>query len=65
MPHDEFPDEVADPLMIIRELRGVIIRQRVIIIICLMLALAMGVSCCCAGSLQAGYQRPLNLLLPR
>ena len=43
MPHNEFPDEVADPLMLIRELRGVMIRQRVIIIICLMLILAMGV----------------------
>ncbi len=43
MPHNEYPDEVADPLMIIKELRGVIIRQRVIIIICLMLILAMSV----------------------
>ncbi len=43
MPHNEYPDEVADPLMLIKELHGVIIRQRMIIIICLMLILVMSV----------------------
>ncbi|MBA2503767.1 MAG: hypothetical protein H0V27_12900 [Pyrinomonadaceae bacterium] len=44
MPHNEYPDEVADPLMLIKELHGVIIRQRMIIIICLMLILVMSVT---------------------
>jgi len=43
MPHNEYPDEVADPLMLIKELHGVIIKQ-MIIIICLMLILVMSVT---------------------
>ena len=33
MPHDEYPDEVSDPKMIIKELRGVIRRQRILLVV--------------------------------
>lgn len=32
MPHDEHPDDVSDPLLIIKELRGVVRRQRLLLL---------------------------------
>jgi len=37
MPHDEYPDEVEDRACVINELRGVIRRQRVLLILCLLI----------------------------
>ncbi len=41
MPHDYYADEVADPQMTVKELRGVIRRQRVLLIISLIANIAM------------------------
>ncbi|MDQ3687971.1 MAG: hypothetical protein M3430_20530 [Acidobacteriota bacterium] len=41
MPHHDYPDEVALPRMIIAELRGVVRRQRVIIVTCMLVIAAL------------------------
>jgi len=43
MPYHDHPDEVEDPRMIIAELRGVVRRQRVIIVLCLIVITLMSV----------------------
>ena len=32
MPHDQYPDELSDPLLTIKELRGVTRRQRLLML---------------------------------
>ena len=41
MPHDEYPDDVSDPLPVIKELRGVVRRQRLLLLASLAANLVM------------------------
>ena len=41
VPHHEYPDEVSDPKLIIKELRGVIRRQRILLIVSVIINIAL------------------------
>lgn len=46
MPHDEYPDEVEDPRLVIVELGGVVRRQRLLLVLCVLIIMAIYIYGC-------------------